>query len=412
MAAPQWLPAPGAPRILAVSTLVNTLGNGLFFTTSALFFTRSVGLSVRQVGVGLTVAGLVGLLANVPAGRLAEILGPREVLVVVNLMCGAFMALYATVHSFTAFVLIACGELVSTNASSAVRNGLIASAVPAEERVHTRAYVRSVTNLGIGVGSALAGIALHVDTRTAYVTLILADAATFFLTAVLVTRLPRVPPLPRSIGDGPRIVAVRDRPYLSFVALNSLLSLHNGLLEIAVPLWIVRHTTAPRWMVAVLFTLNTAICVLFQVRASRDVDSPPSSARALRRSGALLFGACALFGLSGHGSETTAIVLLVAAALVHVTAELLQSAGSWGLGYNLAPDHLQGQYQGVFTLSYGVSNMLAPVVVTTLVVSGGLPGWLGIGAVFLLIGVAMGPVARWAAANRPAVTAPVQGLSA
>jgi MFS family permease len=277
------LPARGAPRVLAVATLVNTLGNGLFYTTSALFLTRSVGLSVRQVGVGLTIAGVVGLFANVPAGRIAEIAGPRGVLIVTQILAAGFMAAYAFVHSFWFFVVIACGELAATNAGSAVRNGLIATAIAGEDRVHARAYLRSITNLGIGVGSALAGIALHADTRTAYVTLIVADAVTFALTALLVTRLPHIAPVPRDLGDGPRLVAIRDRPYVSIVALNSLLNIHNGLLEVAVPLWIVRHTAAPRSIVAVIFILNTAMCVLFQIRASRGIDDIPSSAKALRR---------------------------------------------------------------------------------------------------------------------------------
>jgi len=245
------------------------------------------------------------------------------------------------------------------------------------------------------------------------VTLIVADAATFALTALLVTRLPNVAPLPRDLRDGPRLVAIRDRPYVSLVAMNSLLNIHNGLLEVAVPLWVVRHTSAPRSIVAVIFILNTGICVLFQIRASRGVDDIPSSARALRRCGVLLFAACAIYGLSGGRSRDVAIVLLLMAELVHVTGELFQAAGSWGYAYGLAPDHLQGQYQGLFSMSYGVSSMLAPVIVTTVVVGGGLAGWLLIGAMFLVVGVAMGPVGRWAAANRPEPDPPfVQGLPA
>jgi hypothetical protein len=403
------LPARGAPRVLAVATLVNTLGNGLFYTTSALFLTRIVGLSVRQVGVGLTIAGVVGLFANVPAGRIAEIAGPRGVLIVTQLFAAGFMAAYAFVHSFWFFVVIVCGELAATNAGQAVRNGLIATAVAGDDRVRTRAYLRSITNLGIGVGSALAGIALHADTRTAYVTLIVADAATFALTALLVTRLPHIAPLPRDVGDGPRLVAIRDKPYVSIVALNSLLNIHNGLLEVAVPLWIVRHTTAPRSIVAVIFILNTAMCVVFQIRASRGIDDIPSSARALRRCGALLFLACLLYGLAGGRSRDLAIVLLLVAELFHVCGELLQAAGSWGYGYGLAPDHLQGQYQGLFSMSYGVANMLAPIIVTTIVVGGGLPGWLLIGAMFFAVGIALGPVGRWAEANRPPMSVDVQG---
>jgi MFS family permease len=404
------LPDRGTPRILAITTLVNTVGNGLFYTSSALFLTRVIGLSVHQVGLGLSVAGVVGLFANVPASRIAEISGPREVLVAATVFAGLFMGAYAFVHSFWAFLVVATGELVSFSAASAVRNGLIATAVAAEDRVRTRAYLRSVTNLGIGVGAALAGVAIHADTRTAYLVLILADAATFLATALLTLRLPHVPPLPRTIGDGPRLVAVRDRPYLSLVFLNSLICLHNGLMEIAVPLWVVRHTNAPRWIVAVVFVLNTTMCVLFQVRASRDIDDIPSSTRALRRAGLLLFVSCIVYSLSSHGSADVAIVLLLIAESIHVVGELLQSAGSWGFGYGLAPDVLQAQYQGVFNMSYSLSNMLAPVIVATFVVGGGLWGWFGVGLLFAVVGIAMGPVGRWAQANRPTVGVDMKGL--
>ncbi len=109
---------------------------GLFFTASALFLTRSVGLSVRQVGVGLTIAGLVGLLANVPAGRIAEIAGPARS--ARDHHRASRRCSWPAMHSFIpsrSFLVVACGELVATNASSAVRNGLIATAVDGEDRV-------------------------------------------------------------------------------------------------------------------------------------------------------------------------------------------------------------------------------------------------------------------------------------
>jgi len=50
-----------------------------------------------------------------------------------------------------------------------------------------------------------------------------------------------------------------------------------------------------------------------------------------------------------------------------------------------------------------LGGMLAPVVVTVLAVGWGMPGWLVLGAFFLLIGALVPPVVRWAAGTRDVI---------
>jgi MFS family permease len=108
-----------------------------------------------------------------------------------------------------------------------------------------------------------------------------------------------------------------------------------------------------------------------------------------------------LFAFSGGRSAWIAVVVLVAAAFTHVLGELLQAAGSWGLSFALAPEHAQGQYQGAFDMGYALASIAAPIVVTTLTVGWGAPGWLLLGAMFAVAGALVPPVARWAERNRP-----------
>ena len=82
----RFVPDDALTRRLAMATLVNTFGNGLFMTISALFFTRSVGLSVTQVGLGLTIAGCFGVAAGVPAGHAADRFGARGLCVALVLI--------------------------------------------------------------------------------------------------------------------------------------------------------------------------------------------------------------------------------------------------------------------------------------------------------------------------------------
>ncbi|TDB80098.1 MFS transporter [Micromonospora sp. KC721] len=394
------LPEPGPARTLALSTLVNTVGRGTWLTVSALFLTRSVGLSVVQVGLGLTITALVALVASTPMGYLADRHGPRGMQIGALLASAACTAALVAVRSFATFLVVGVLMAVADAATRGARGALIAGAVPADQRVRTRAYLRAVTNVGISVGAVVAGVGLAADTRAGYVALILLDCATYLLAAAILLRLAPMPPVPAP-ARGPRLIALRDRPFLAFTVLDGLMSMHFGLLNIALPLWVAEHTTAPRWIVSACMLVNTVIVVLFQVRASRGTEELAGAGRAARRAGVVIAVACTLFAASGGAPTPVAVVLLLAGSLVHVLGELWHSAAGWGISFGLAPAHAQGQYQGAYGMGMQLGGMVAPVVVTSLAVGWGMPGWLLLGGLFLLLGALVPPVVRWAARSRP-----------
>ncbi|SCG36673.1 MFS transporter [Micromonospora inositola] len=399
------LPEPGPARTLALSTLVNTVGRGTWLTVSALFLTRSVGLTVAQVGLGLTITALVSLVASTPMGYLADRYGPRGIQLAALVASGAFTAALVAVRSFPTFLVVGMLMAVADAASRGARGALIAGAVPADQRVRTRAWLRAVTNVGISVGAVVAGFGLAADTRAGYLALILLDCVTYLVAAAILLRLPAVPPVPAPT-HGPRLIALRDRPFLAFTVLDGLLSMHFGLINIALPLWIADHTAAPNWLVSGCMLVNTVIVVLFQVRASRGTEDLAGAARAARRAGAVIAVACALFAASGGAPTPVAVALLLAGAFVHVIGELWHAAAGWGISFGLAPAHAQGQYQGAYGMGMQLGGMIAPVVVTTLAVGWGVPGWLLLGALFLLLGLLVPPVVAWARRSRPAEPAP------
>ena len=72
------------------------------------------------------------------------------------------------VHSFALFLPVACVVEVAGRGTSTVRAALIATSVAPAARVRVRAYLRAVTNVGMGAGGAVAALALQADTRAAY----------------------------------------------------------------------------------------------------------------------------------------------------------------------------------------------------------------------------------------------------
>ncbi|MGN6334093.1 MAG: MFS transporter [Motilibacteraceae bacterium] len=263
-----------------------------------------------------------------------------------------------------------------------------------------RAYLRAVTNVGITVGGLVGALTLAIDRPAVYRGAVAVDAATYVGAALVARRLPHVPPSPHS-GEGPRLVALRDRPFLVVTALNAVMALHYGLVDVALPLWVVERTHAPKWVIGLLLLANTVTVVLLQVRVSRNVATVQQGATASWRAGLVLALACVVYAASAHGGPLLAALVLVAGALAQVAGELLQAAGSWAIGFGLAPQKAQGQYQGLYSTGFAASSMLAPAVLTALVVGGGAPGWLVLGAVFTVAGLTMVPATRWALGTAP-----------
>ncbi|GGR27476.1 MFS transporter [Streptomyces roseolus] len=408
--APEGSAAPGpgrpaAPRLLLLAQLSNSVGDGAYYVTSALYFTGVVGLSAAQVGAGLAVAWAVGSLAGVPLGTLADRRGPRGVSVLLALVTAAAVAAFLVIDSFPAFLAAATLFASAQSGLAAARQALLAGLVAPADRTAVLARLQAVLNAGLAVGAALGGIALHADTRGAYLAVLALDAAGFVLGAALLARLPAPAAVPAAgPGRASGTAVLRDRPYVVLTLLNALMLLRMPVLSLALPLWTVQRTAAPGWTVSALFVLNTAAVTAFQVRAARSVTDLETASAAVRGAGAVMAASCAVFAataLPGLGA-VTATAVLVLGAVLHVAAEMRHSAGSWQLGLGLAPAGRIGQYQGFFGAGVPVARTLGPLVVTSLLIGVGAAGWLLLGAAFALAGAATGPVARWAARTRPA----------
>ncbi|MFF4885251.1 MFS transporter [Streptomyces nigra] len=392
------LPPAGPRRTLALAQLSNSVGDGAYYTTSALYFTQIVGLGPARVGLGLTVGWAVGSLAGVPLGRLADRRGPRGTAVLLALATGLAVASFTVVRGFVPFVLVACGYAAAQSGLAAARQALLAGLVSAGERTGLLAHLQSTLNAGLAVGAGLGGLALHAGTRTAYLAVFTLDGLSFLLCAGLLSRLPAV-----RAGSGRRpagLGVLRDRPYAVVALLNTVLLLRLPLLSLVLPLWITRRTDAPAWMVSALFVLNTGAVMAFQVRVARGVTGPATATRAIRRASWVMLAACAAFALSAGAPPWAAAGVLVLGAVLQVAAEMGQSAGSWQLSFDLAPRDRTGEYQGLFGTGVTVARTLGPLLLTSLLVDWGTPGWLTLGAVMLAASYAMGPAARHASGRR------------
>jgi MFS family permease len=391
--------------VLALSTLARSTGNGVVVAVIVLYLTRSVGIDATRVGLGLTVAAVVGMVASIPAGHATDVIGARNTAIASVVLHGATICCYAFVEGFAGLLIAAGLVAVAESASNASRGALVALAVPQKERVRTRAYLRSVTNVGFSVGALLGGLALSHHTREGYTLALIGSGVLFVVAGLAFLALDRTPPVPRPEDASPWQV-LKDGPFVAVGAINAVLMMNAGILDVALPLWIAEHTNAPISLFAPLLLVNTVMVVLLQVPVSKGAEDVRGGARALARSGMWLALCCAVIALAAGRSPWVAGVFLVAGVAVHTVGELLYSAGSWALSYELAPEHAQGQYQGMFGLTTQLGTAITPAVTALLIVRHGWVGWLVMGALLAAAGLAAPAVARWAERTRERATVP------
>jgi MFS family permease len=401
------LPDPGARRVYGVATLVNTLGFGLIVTSMVLYFTRVVHLSGDRVGLGMTIAGLIGLAAGVPVGDLADRHGPRAV--VRGTFLVSFLATlgYLFIRDWAAFVVVATVDMLAMNANGAA-DGALLRRVGGEDATVFRSATRAITNVGISLGAVGCAVAVQIGTPDAYRALIAGNAVTFLGAWVLSARLPKYPPLPRP-EDGPRWGALTDRPFVAYAAHNALMSMQYFVMLVPLPLWIVTRTRAPGWTVGALLLLNTCTVIAFQVRVGRNVTTIAHGGAALRKAGLLFLVSCCAIGFAAGLPGWAALLLIAAAIAVHSVGELHHASATFALDFGMAPEHAQGQYQGLAGLGLGAAGAFAPMFMLGLCLTFGTAGWLGLGGFFAILGLTAPAIAAWGARTRMPATAGAPG---
>ncbi|GGR77363.1 MFS transporter [Streptomyces aureoverticillatus] len=391
-------------RVLILASFVNRVGNGLFNTAAALYFTLVVDLPAAQVGAALTVAGLIGLLAGIPGGHLADRRGPRTIMMLALAVQAVAMSALVLVESWAALTVIAAVDQLAAAVGGAAWGALVVR-VGTERPALFRAKLRTYVNLGVVLGTVGAGCAVAANTRTAYLVLILGNAASFALCALLLLLLPHY----RAVAPPSRQrrwIALTDRPFVAFTALHGAMGLQYPVVSLLLPIWISEHTDAPRWTVAAVSAINSGVCVLLQTRIGSRIETPHDGGRAFRTAGLLFLLSCPLMALTAHAPVWAAAGLAVAAIFVHSLGEIWESSAGFALGFGLAPDHAQGQYQGLLGLGFSAGQALAPALLTTAVLGLGTAGWLLLGAFFAAVGAVGPPLARSAGAKDEASGTP------
>jgi hypothetical protein len=329
--------------------------------------------------MALAVGGIVGLSSGVVAGRFADRRGPRGLYVATMTAESLAMLSLFWASSFGYFVIAIALASLTMTAGLAARAPLV-RAHAGDTPTQFRAFLRTVTGLGIGVGSVIAAGLVALDSPVGYATIIIANALSFLACAVLLLWLPAVPPIApvdnSSASESSFLGVLGDVRFVVFCLAAGVLSVNLVMLPFALPLWISQSTSAPSWAIGVLMFLNAVGGVVFQIRASRSAGSLHGASRTLVWAAVALGSAYTLFALSSVTNTAWALLILLLACGALTAGELWHSAGTTEMIFRMPPARKLGEYQGFFGTVQALLLALSPAALTWVVLGSGPIGWL------------------------------------
>jgi len=376
---------------------VDALGSGVFLPFSILFFTVTTPLSLAEVGLGLSVAAAIALPAGPLLGTLVDRIGAWRVLLASNVLQALGVASYLVVDTSASLVVAAVAVALGSQAFWAAYSPLVTQVSEPGERERWYGLLGALRNAGFGVGGLLSGVALAMDGTAGYRAVAAVNAGSFLLAALLLLidrshtgRAASANESADRINEAAGWRAVlADRPYLALTVVNVAFATNSFSLTLVLPVYAVVRLGLPAWLPGVGLTLN---CLLVAIAQGPVVSTLTRRARvrALQASSALSAAFATIMLLSAAVPRAAAVALVLVAVAVFTLGEMIESPVMAALASEAAPDALRGRYLALNQVSWNVSNIVAPALLTGLLAAGTWPVWIALGAVAAAAAAAIG----------------------
>jgi len=367
------------------ATLVNRMGT-MALPFLVLYLTQNVGFTAVHAGLMLSLYGAGSLVASPFLGRLADRVGPVRIMKTSLVASAACMIAYPFARSTASVIVMTVLMSVSTEAFRPASLAVLTDIAPPTQRKAAFAVNRLAVNLGMSVGPAIGGYLAEVSFPSIFRVNGGTSLAAFCVLAF--TGFQVAHHAQAASGDGsapPRSrPAYRDPILIAFLAacvpLAAVFFQHEG----ALPLDVVRDLGMSESFFGWMFTVNTILIVLFEVRLNLQTSHWPH-----RKS--LCIGG--LFIAAGFGSM----------AFAHTGAEIAATVVVWTIGEmillpsmsnyvaELSPPDRRGEYMGLYSMSWGIAFALGPWLGTVVLEQfGRVILWSGTFAIAAAAALAMG----------------------
>lgn len=359
---------------------VDAIGSGVFMPVALLYFLATTQLALPRVGAALSIAAAVSLPFVLVVGHVVDRVGPKRVLIAANVIQAIGYLLYTGASSFPQVVVVTSLVGLGQSAFWGAYPPLVATVSAEGERELWFGFLGALRNLGFALGGLLAGVALTIGTPMAYHAVVIANAVSYVVAALLYLGV-RGGGRAEPTGDKPApwSMALRDRKFGVLVLANLVYALCAMALNVAMPVYAAQILHLPGWVTGAIFTINTVLVGLGQGLVVRWMTGRVRWRLAVLAN--VVFGASfvLLAGVS-RLSVSAASVAILAAVAVYTFGELLGGPVLSAIAVDSRPAQVRGRYLALYQLSWLVSGIIAPSAYTWLLAHGEMSVWFALAA--------------------------------
>ncbi|MFD8281366.1 MFS transporter [Streptomyces solisilvae] len=363
--------------LLMGALLLSSLGNGLCFPFTSIYISQLLGLGGRAAGGYFIAMAAASFAAALAGGPLADRGSPHRV----GALGGAALAIgYALLAPADSVALVlASGVCVGAGFGLFYASivGVVDRAVPESGRRAAFAIRHIVNNAGIGLGSVVAGLALHgADTPVGALRwLYLANGlAALPLIAVILGVRPRTRPAPgnrpataeRSEAGPTYRTLLRARPMALLILAQALFAIVGFTqIEATVPLLMHDRMAVTLGWVSTVVAANSFALIALQPLLRRHLERLPETVGLAAGPvlWAIAFG-CGL-GAALAGETAPAAVrygLLLAFAVVFAAGELMYSSAFYPLLLRWSGEEAVGRASALASLAWNLGTASGPPI--------------------------------------------------
>jgi predicted MFS family arabinose efflux permease len=342
--------------ILAIAMFINRSGSMVLLFTS-LYFTKDLHFTIAQAGVIMSFYGMGSVLGSYSGGWLTDRKNFFDIMILSLTGSGIILLFMLVVTTqFYLSIVIFCYAFMADMFRPAHSSAIAAYSAPGN-MTRSVSLARLAINLGFSLGPALGGvIALYLG----YKWLFVIDAFTSFAAAgMLSVYLPKHKSEHNrhhnSVLKDSSTSAYRDFNYLLFIFLVSLYGICFFQLFASIPQYFSRECHYTEDTIGLLLAFNGLLVVVIEMPLIAHLEKKKKKLQYVI-AGTLCIPVS--FFILQHGNAL--ILWALAYTLIITLSEIFAMPFMMNHALSAAPKERQGQYMALYSMGFGIANILAP----------------------------------------------------